>query len=309
MKPLPVFKPEAILLLMIICCAITACAHISLTKKTGVAQTSSTAPPSSAQPSHSQSAEQQLAGRWRTGFQAGNKAMQATMTLVQHGQEFEGKGTDDQGGLSFKIEQGQITGNQVTFYKRYAKGPPIEYSGTFKIVSANDYQGPYMSGEYTTASQGKVFTSNWEAEKDLASTKEPPSPPSNPQPQKEETSHRTLWPTDRPPDLSGKWEVAYEYNFKTIHSAMYLETENGKVTGHGHDINTQEKFVIERGWYHFPRLTIIRKYIKGKDKGAASTRTMTFKGTVSVVNDADYSGPWIKGKTQGGGNWEAQLIK
>jgi hypothetical protein len=36
---------------------------------------------------------------------------------------------------------------------------------------------------------------------------------------------------------------------------------------------------------------------------------MTFKADVSMANDKDYQGPYLNGKTEGGGNWEAELIK
>jgi hypothetical protein len=30
---------------------------------------------------------------------------------------------------------------------------------------------------------------------------------------------------------------------------------------------------------------------------------------VTYVNDRDYQGPYLNGKTQGGGTWEAEMIK
>ena len=89
---------------------------------------------------------------------------------------------------------------------------------------------------------------------------------------------------------------------------MFLEQEGDRITGHGVDLNTKEKFTIEKGWYHYPKITIIRKYTKGKNQ-ATSTRTMAFKASVSFVNDKDYQGPYMSGKTQGGGNWEAQRVE
>jgi hypothetical protein len=88
---------------------------------------------------------------------------------------------------------------------------------------------------------------------------------------------------------------------------MYIEQEGDRVTGHGVDENTREKFVIEKGWYHYPKLTIIRKYLK--KQGAARDYSMAFKADVSVVKDSDYQGPYLAGETQGGGRWEAQLVK
>lgn len=88
---------------------------------------------------------------------------------------------------------------------------------------------------------------------------------------------------------------------------MYIEQDGGRVTGHGVDINTKEKFTIDKGWYDYPKLTIVRKYEKAK--GAKENRTLTFKAKVSIIMEKDYQGPYLNGKTSGGGAWEAQLIK
>ena len=48
---------------------------------------------------------------------------------------------------------------------------------------------------------------------------------------------------------------------------------------------------------------------KGKTKEGKPVREMTFKAEVSIANDKDYQGPYLSGKTDGGGNWEAELIK
>jgi hypothetical protein len=84
--------------------------------------------------------------------------------------------------------------------------------------------------------------------------------------------------------------------------------------GHGVDDN-HERFIIEKGWYHFPKLTLIRKYAKsapikakGKTHEGKPAREMTFKADVSWANDKDYQGPYLGGKTDGGGNWEAELV-
>ncbi len=115
-------------------------------------------------------------------------------------------------------------------------------------------------------------------------------------------------PTVSNPELSGKWTVGYEYNFSNFHSTMYLEQEGSKISGHGIDTESKEKFEISHGWYKFPNLTIVRQYKKGKGL-AKSNRQMTFKAQVSYVNGPDYQGPYLNGKTEGGGTWEAELIK
>jgi len=256
-----------------------------------------------------------LSGNWQVAFQVGDKTLKANMHVTQNGNQFTGEGVDDPSGREFIVEEGILDNGAVHFFKRYpgadaSAAPPIEYTGKMEIVNEGEIRGPYMSGEYATTFQGSPLRGIWEASMTqtdsgapMPGTEAPPaggggSPPPPQQP--------TVDP-NRAPHLSGKWEVGYEYKFKTFKSTMYLEQEGGKLRGHGEDKNTKEKFVIEKGWYNFPRVTIERKYQKGK--GAASDRTMTFKAQVSNVNDADYQGPYLSGKTDGGGAWEAQMVK
>jgi len=90
---------------------------------------------------------------------------------------------------------------------------------------------------------------------------------------------------------------------------MFLEQVKDKFTGHGFDDNTNERFEIEKGWYSYPKLTLVRKYPAIKTKKVTKPeRRMTFKADVSWVSDKDYSGPYMSGKTEGGGNWEAQRV-
>jgi hypothetical protein len=186
-----------------------------------------------------------------------------------------------------------------------------------------------MSGEYTSANNGKIINNIWEAqmilpnqgEKTAAAPppqeqapaqapeqKAPDHQQSAPPPSEQPRSLLANWPADRAPHLSGKWDVGYEYNFKTMRSSMFLEQEGDRISGHGVDLNTKEKFTIEKGWYHYPKVTIIRKYTKGKNQ-ATATRTMAFKAQVSFISDKDYQGPYMNGKTQGGGAWEAQRVE
>jgi hypothetical protein len=254
-----------------------------------------------------------LSGTWKIGFQSKDKALQSTVQLSQNGETFSGSGTDDQSGMAFTIEQGHITDNDVSFFKKYQNGAQVQYTGTFKTVNDASYSGPYMSGEYTLANKGQIVTNDWEAEKEQPSAPAPIEHPTSPDAVSTDTessnqSH-SLWPSDKAPDLSGKWEVAYEYNFKHVHSVMYLEQEEGSITGHGTDISTQENFTIPKGWYSFPKISIVKKYARTNGKHGRQERTAVFKGEVSIVNASDYQGPYMQGETQGGGAWEAQLVK
>jgi hypothetical protein len=282
--------------------------RVLLTEPPPGAQSKPPPPPKQAPPPEAPKVPVKLSGTWKIGFLFGTKNYTSTINLTQDGNSFHGTGTDDDSNLAFAIEQGTINGQQVSFIKTYSDGKhqAIEYDGTFQVVNDPNYSGPYMSGEYQLASHGKPVSSIWEAEvvtdqKPQANSQTPPqNPPPSPPPEAP--------PPPKHPQLSGKWNVGYEYNFKTIHSIMYLEQDGGKLTGHGFDQNTKEKFVITKGWYNYPRVTVVRKYLKGKG-GAASEREMTFKATVTWVSAPDYQGPYLNGKTQGGGAWEAELLK
>ena len=64
-------------------------------------------------------------------------------------------------------------------------------------------------------------------------------------------------------------------------------------------MNTNEKFSIPKGWYYYPKLTIVCHYEKGK--AAAATRDLKVKANVG-------SGPSLKGETQFGGSWSANIV-
>jgi len=154
-----------------------------------------------------------------------------------------------------------------------------------------------MGGDFLIEQNGAVSVGDWEAAKAQA--------PAATQNTEKAASEEPL-PTPKQshsPDLSGKWNVAYEYNFKIIHSTMFLEQDGSKIGGHGIDAETKEKFIIKKGWYNFPRLTLIRQY-----PGRLGNSLMTFKAEVSDVSDKDYTGPYLSGKTQGGGEWEAERV-
>lgn len=266
-----------------------------------------------------------VSGDWKFAFQYNNTTLNSTTHLEQQGNQFRGSGTDDQNGMAFTVEQGQLNNGQIQFFKKYEKSPPVQYAGKLEMMHESEYSGPFMSGDYTKAYKGQIISNIWQATKILANqppasiqrtpVQQPQGQPSGQmvaqpgQMQPPAEPQRPEWPPEKAPDLSGKWEVGYEYNFKTMHSTMYLEQDGDRISGHGVDLNTKEKFTVDKGWYHFPKLTIVRKYEKGKGKNASPERSMVFKATVSMVSDKDYQGPYLNGKTQGGGMWEAQLLK
>jgi hypothetical protein len=244
-----------------------------------------------------------MTGDWEIAFLYGDQTLKATMRLQQQGNEFAGEGADEGSGRGFQVQEGVVDNGNVFFKKIYpeagASMQPIEYAGSVKMVNDKDYQGPYMQGEYTTAIKGQEVKGQWEGQK--MTQQAPPQTTGAPE------APPPAAGSDKPPDLSGKWTVGYEANFKTIKSTMFLEQDGGKLIGHGVDTNTKEKFTVEKGWYNFPKVTLIRRYIKGK--GAAADRTLTFKAQVDYVSDKDYQGPYMSGKTEGGGAWEAQMVK
>lgn len=253
-----------------------------------------------------------MTGYWKLAYTVNNDVKSSHLNLEQQGDSFSGSGTDDHNNKAFVIENGHTQNNEVVFYKRYENPdspgqPPVAYVGNI-----NTQQGlGYMSGKYSVTLQGKQFEGQWEAEQEQAASapedkaaQQAPPPSQGP-------------PDGRPPDLSGKWNAGFEHNFDTVHSTMFLEqhsVKSGKepnIKGHGFDHNTNEKFLIEKGYYNYPAITIYRKYpeVKVKNKVVKPARTMTFKAQVEWINDKDYTGPYMSGKTEGGGGWEAQLVR
>jgi hypothetical protein len=257
-----------------------------------------------------------IGGAWKVGFQFGKKNLTSTVTFIQEGNAFHGEGQDDQTKKHFAIEQGQIEGDNIRFSKNYNdhENQPVDYTGTFQILKVPNYAGPYLSGRYQCGKNNRIISGDWEAEpvadkpdaanEPVTNEQSKPLSENNPTPNAPPPAEA---PTDHAPQLSGKWNVGFEYDFKTVHSTMYLEQDKGTLTGHGFDEETKEKFVITKGWYNYPRITLVRSYAKSKSSGIS--RTVTFRATVTSVNDKDYQGPYLRGKTQGGGDWEAQLIK
>lgn len=253
-----------------------------------------------------------LTGEWTMGYQNDDKVTKAKVRLKQKGEKFVGVGQEE-AGRKFKILNGVIQEGQLTFNKAYVDQNPNEvnlvvtYSGTMQMLNDPDYKGPYLTGQYTSSSQSGTLSGEWEAQ--LVNAPKGDAAPTPPAEKQEAASTETASTVSdtKAPDLSGKWNIAFRHNFKIIKSTMFIEQDGGNLRGHGVDNNTNERFVIEKGWYKFPKVTIVRKYTKGKDAG--SSRSWTFKGDVSMVHDPDYQGPYMKGEFQGGGDWEGQQVK
>ena len=247
-----------------------------------------------------------LSGLWKIGFKDQGKKYLGNMQIQQSNQSFSGQGQDEISGAAFKIEQGQIKGDEIIFLKRYDKRPDqaVQYHGHFSYLPSESGEVPYMGGDFSVEMNGALTVGEWEAampeiKSPVLSTKEKDNDKTG-----EEEPKQAINQEEHYPDLSGKWSVAYEYNFKTVHSIMFLEQDGNKLSGHGADSNTKEKFIIKKGWYDFPHLTIVRQY----PARSAGNNLMTFKAEVSEVSDKDYVGPYLSGKTQGGGDWEAERV-
>lgn len=257
-----------------------------------------------------------LGGYWKIAYKLEGKdeTFSSSIKLSQNGQRFSGQGTDDHNNKPFNIEQGTVRDGKVIFYKRYdnpsnADQTPVEYEGTLDL-SGN----PYMSGNFIVALNGQELSGVWEAEQESGGEGQGGQQQAAQQPQEPQKTEQQqpgyIPAPDHAPDLSGKWNVGFEYRFKEVQSTMWLEQDKDKLRGHGVDHNTKEQFQIEQGWYAFPKVTIIRKYPAHKSgKIAIPEHKMTFKAEVQWVSDKDYVGPYMRGKTDGGGNWEAQLVR
>ena len=258
-----------------------------------------------------------VSGYWQMGYILNDQTYTSHIRITEKNYHFTGEGTDDHNNKTFKVEQGTISDGKVVFYKRYdnpsnKEQTPVEYDGNLDLSGV-----PYMSGTFIVALNGRELTGQWEAEMQKTLDGKPVSggqsqpaqktPQEKPQAQ-QQTQHFAK--PDHAPDLSGKWNTGFEYRFKDIHSTMWLEQHGDKLKGHGIDHNTNEKFTINKGWYAFPKVTLIREYpqIKGK-KGVIPAHKMIFKALVEWIDTPEYQGPYMKGKTDGGGNWEAQIVR
>ncbi len=305
--------------------ALSACTKISLSQHPGKqapnAQPANLTNPGSTNAGQtvSTNAATPLEGYWQIGFQFGDKIGKSNVLLHQHGSQISGSGSDEDSGRSFSIS-GKIDGQDAQFVKKYdvtatsSEVPTVQYQGKLQTVHDADYQGPYLSGRYSTVINGQPVSDQWEAQLsnpsgEKGSKSDSNAPPANtPAPGGDSAAPTQEQAANKAPDLSGKWNVAYKFNFKVIKSTMFLEQDGGHLSGRGVDVNTNEKFEIEKGWYAFPKITIVRTYKKGKG-GAATDRTVEFKGKVELVHDKDYQGPYLSGETQSGGEWEGQLVR
>ena len=239
------------------------------------------------------------------------------MVLAQNGNKFEGTGTDDKDGQPFVIDSGLQAGKAVSFHKRYHVDenpnlPPIVYQGNFETVNTPAYSGPYMSGTYKLSKGGQVVDGQWDAQMEGAGAGAASSGTAANNPPSQESPQQSPPPvnTNRRPDLSGKWDAGYEFEFKTVHSSMFLEQTGNKIIGHGMDKATKEAFKIE-GTYKYPDLKMYMTYypVKGPKGKSKPERKLEFRGTASVVNESEYQGTRLEGKTNGGGMWMAEQVR
>jgi hypothetical protein len=297
---------------------VSGCTKVSVSgKKDGGTGTASDG--GAQQPSEVAAAPPPLQGVWTVSFKFGDKDLSAKMELAQNGNQLAGQGTDDNG-QPWAIGEGVVEGNRVNFTKQYSPdSPPIVYDGNIKWLNDPQYTGWLMEGTYQKQSpDGKVVSGDFVATPDDPASMPPPTQSSAPGPV-DQTSNPPVGsglmgggrthPPDEPvdnsraPHISGRFDGEYQFKFKRIKMKMWLEQDNDRVTGHGVDVNTNEKFTIARGWYKFPNVTLVRKYTKGT--GAALTREFTFKGKVSNSS----KGPTIKGETEYGGGWSATIVR
>lgn len=321
------WTPSKSITLLVAALSLAGCANVSLTPKQG-------GQPGQKQeqtPAANVGDVPSIAGYWKINYTVNNKPMVASARITQAGNTFQGQGTDDHNNSPFNIAEGKMTSSgEIRFFKKYTskKATPIEYTGKIRMVDAMGYKGPYLEGEYVTAFNGNIIQGKWEAQTSAVADPNPPAPVQDPaqqqmpqqpqQPMQQDPGMQQPPPQDQPPPqqqpvdaahaphLSGKWNTGFIYHGKPIHSKMYIEQEAGKVWGHGFDEETKEKFTL-KGWYSFPKLQFVRKYEKAK--GAKTSKELTFRANVSVVNDGSYSGPYLEGETTLGERWEAQAYR
>jgi hypothetical protein len=256
-----------------------------------------------------------LAGNWQVSWELNGQTNSSHMSLAQDGTGFQGKGTEDNNKQDFVIDTGLITGNNITFHKRYhvEENPnlaPIVYQGTFQELSTAEYTGPYLSGTYQVTKGNRTIEGKWDAQKEGYGPGGQPqaAPQTSPQPTPEPNAAHN---SNKAPHLSGKWDAGYEFEFKTVRSTIYLEQDGTKIVGHGMDKATKEAFKIS-GNYKFPNIKLWLKYLPVKAaKGvkAKPERSLEFRGTAAVVNESEYQGARLEGKTNGGGAWMAEQVR
>lgn len=288
----------AVLLIGSACAALSACQTVKLSGQSG-SPTAGAAKP----------IDTPVAGNWQISYSVGAETQSAHVNLSQSQNSFQGVGSDDSSQTNFVIDSGTINGKSITFHKRYhveenPNLPPIVYIGSFEMVKTPEYSGPYMSGTYKQTVKGQSVEGKWDAQIDGGGAVAAPT-------QAEQSAPPQQGGGNRRPHLSGKWDAGYEFEFKTVHSSMYIEQDGAKISGHGMDKSTKEAFTI-KGTYKYPDLKMWIKYLPVKASGknkAKGERSLEFRGTAAVVNDAEYQGTRLEGKTNGGGLWMAEQVK
>ena len=272
-------------------------------------------------------------GDWEVDYEYGGSTYIGNVTFSQSGTALAGSGAD-QDGKQWQLDAGQIQGTKVAFGKKYAgsTSQPVIYTGELKYLQLPEYTGWAMEGTYSAQSpDGKSITGKWVANPTApapVAESAPSEPGQGPGPGKAlggaeaAASHQVDHIGDaRPSDISGHYDGSYNFNFKKIKSKMWIESDCKKVIGRGYDIlekvsvktkakgkdkvkeqDINEHFIIEKGWYDYPKVTLIRQYIKGR--GARETRTVIFRGQLSS-NGRDIV---MKGETQFGGSWDARRL-
>lgn len=318
-----------ILIALILATGLSACQKISLSgnSKTpppgnqtpaimpmpGTNQNPSPASPGGATQAPDGSGPPPLADEWEIDFTVPNGDAQiSNVVFSQQGKVLVGDGTD-QSGRPWQIQDGVVNGTNVTFSKIYTdrEQPPINYIGQLKFESSPEFTGWLMEGTYTAANgsvSGK-WVSNPTGGGGQAPAEDPGAPAAPGQPQVAGTPTPPTQPVpdhigdDKPKDVSGKYYVSYQYNFKTIKGHMWLEHDGNKLGGHGIDTSTSEAYTITAGKYNYPDISFTRSYEKGKNVKVA--RKVLFRAKIS--SDGHLIG--MKGETQFGGRWEAKLAR
>lgn len=328
---------QPVLKLVILACSVSllcSCAKINLSGgKTGGSsgnppQHTGGGNPQPVQSAGTSQAPPPLDGEWEVDYEFKGNPYIGNVTFSQQGTALAGTGAD-QDGREWSVDAGEIQGTKISFQKKYvnSSSPPITYSGELKYLESPEYTGWAMEGSYTSPGpNGQSLGGKW-----VANPTAPPAPVADnsaappqqapvsfpfagtqapAQPKNNSPEHIG---NEKPQDISGHYEVGYQYNFKKIKSNMWLENDGKKVTGHGYDIvdskakdkkdkkggsGGNEQFTIEKGWYEYPRVTLIRTY-KGKN-----ARNIVFKAQLSS-NGRDIV---MKGETQYGGQWDAHLV-
>jgi hypothetical protein len=245
-----------------------------------------------------------ISGPWQVSYEVNGETLSAHLNLNQNGNNFSGTGTDDKDGQTFVVDKGVISGTAVSFNKRYhveenPNLPPIVYQGNYEMAHTQAYSGQYMSGSYKLAKSGPPIQGKWDAARENG-------PPAEQAQQQQAPPAKT----GHAPHLSGRWDDGYEFEFKTVRATMYMEQDGNKLTGHGIDKSTKETFTL-KGEYKFPNIKMLVKYnaVKGPKGKNKPERTLEFRGTATVVNESEYQGTRLEGKTNGGGAWMAEQVK